>query len=147
MSWRPSTLDSTVMNLPEHVPVFVRSVRRRSDAVIARRRALVGGDKRPPRGPQRLVDVERAAVAPSTLLGCRGCGIPSVGAASVQEDLSVPADFVEASQDILEHHELRGDDDEIESVQSNLPDDSARREPAGVEEDHRSPDSIPQHPT
>ena len=106
-------------DLPERVPVVVRSVRRRSDAVIARRRALVGGDQRPPRGPQRLGDVERAAIASPTLLGGCGCRIPSFGATAIEQDLSVPADFLEALQDILEHRELRGDDDEIESVQSS----------------------------
>ncbi len=45
----------------------------------------------------------------------------SFGAAAVEKELGVPADFVDALQDILERHELRGDDDEIESVQLNTP--------------------------
>lgn len=100
----------------------VRSARRRSDAVgIAGRRTLVTRDERPPRGPQRLADVERAAVAPPTLLGRCGCGMASFGAAPVEKDLGVPADFVDALHDVLERHELRGDDDEIERIQLNHP--------------------------
>ena len=43
----------------------------------------------------------------------------SFAAAAVEKDLGMPTDFVDALQDIRERHELRGDDDEIESVQSS----------------------------
>ena len=98
----------------------MRSARRRSGVVgVLRSRTLIGWDTNPARDVQRLVDVEDAAIAPPTLLGRCGGSMASFRAAAVEQDLGMPADFLE--DDVLERLEFRGDDDEIERLQLNSP--------------------------